>query len=153
MKEDLVRKHFANQEKARMEMRRADANNRLKEGLNTRMQPYHDIIYKQDDEIIYLNKEDKWEGPANVVTVESKTLHILQNGTIRKIAACKARLWPGDDESELDEDLVSELEDSELVENMETNMDHLEEVIEVRNEGEKANDANNTDGDKNINNN
>ena len=36
--EDLVRKHFANQEKARLELRKADANNRLKEGLNSRIQ-------------------------------------------------------------------------------------------------------------------
>ena len=135
--EDIVRRHFINQEKARVEMRKAEANNRLKEAFNTRIQPYHDIIYQPGDEIIYLNKDDKWDGPAKVAGTESKTLHILQNGTMRKVAMCRARPWnenvTEDDAEEPAEnsdvsqenevtvlDLSSQLEDSSQLDDSET---------------------------------
>ena len=57
--EDVVRQHFMNQEKARIEIRKADANNRLKEGLKSRIQPSNDAVYEHNDEIIYLNKDNK----------------------------------------------------------------------------------------------
>ena len=118
-------------------MRKAEANNRLKEAFNTRIQPYHDIIYQPGDEIIYLNKDDKWDGPAKVAGTESKTLHILQNGTMRKVAMCRARPWnenvTEDDTEEPAEnsdvsqenevtvlDLSSQLEDSSQLDDSET---------------------------------
>ena len=107
--EDIIRQHFLNQEKARIMMRKAEANNRLKEALNSRIQPYHDIVYQPGDIIIYLNKDDKWDGPAKVAACESKTLHILQNGTMRKIATLKARPW---NENSVDDDVEISEEDA-----------------------------------------
>ena len=40
---EAVRKHFANQEAARNEWRKADAIHRIKEALKSRLYPYHDI--------------------------------------------------------------------------------------------------------------
>ena len=124
--EDIVRKHFLNQEKARIEMRKAEANNRLKEAFNTRIQPYHDIIYQPGDEVIYLNKDDKWDGPARVSATESKTLHVLQNGTLRKIATCRARPW--NENASTDEENIS-LDTSDI-------SIHEEELIQIENSGE-----------------
>ena len=50
--ENIVRKHFLNQEKVRIQMRKSEANKRLKKALNTRVQPYHDIIYQPKDVVI-----------------------------------------------------------------------------------------------------
>ena len=87
-------------------MRKADSSNRLKEALNSRIQPHHDAKYSPGDTIIYLNKDNKWDGPAEVITMESKTIHILQNGTIRKVSMCKARHWneASQDDSENDDE-------------------------------------------------
>ena len=124
--EDVVRRHFINQEKARIEMRKADANNRLKEGLNSRIQPNNDTVFEHDDQIIYLNKDNKWDGPAKVITKESKTLHILQNGTVRKIATCNARPWNEEIyEEDSEDDIQEELND-------------VEYATEVMDDGEKA---------------
>ena len=134
--EDVVRRHFINQEKARVEMRKSEANNRLKEAFNTRIQPYHDAVYQPGDEIIYLNKDDKWDGPATVAATESKTLHILQNGTLRKVALCKARPWNEslfEDEEDETPDLEEPDESSQLEDNSHPNLDESisAEVLEI----------------------
>ena len=92
-RENSVRNHFANQEKARVELRKADASVRLKEALKSRMQPSSNETYEHGDWILFLNKEDKWDGPAMVVTKESQTLHILHNGIMKKTAVSKQESW------------------------------------------------------------
>ena len=70
---EAVRNHFNRQEKARLLFRQADASRRIKDGLKSRVQPYMDHNYEKDDEIIFMNKSDKWDGPATVIDVKNKT--------------------------------------------------------------------------------
>ena len=79
-------------------------------------------------------------------------MHILQNGTVRKIAACKARLWPGDKENDIESepevDLVSESSDVEGLSTKEIRtltLNDEDEVVEVPDETEETIDAENVD--------
>ena len=69
-------------------MRRAEANTRLVEAANGRIQPNLDETYAPEDLVIYLDKDDKWEGPGKVVGAEGNSVHIIQNGNFRKVAKC-----------------------------------------------------------------
>jgi transposase InsO family protein len=63
---DILRLHFDRQEKVRVLFRQADCSRRLKEAEKVRLQPYHDQKYERGDEIIFLDKNDQWSGPAVV---------------------------------------------------------------------------------------
>ena len=112
---EIIRKHFQRQERARLEIRKADASRRLKEALKARVMPYNDETYEVGDKIIFEDKDGQWRGPAIVQAMESKTIFALHNGNLKKIAACKSRPWIEDiteDESE-DSDSASETDVSD----------------------------------------
>ena len=88
---EAVKQHFEQMEKARIIYRQADCSRRIKEALKSRMSAYHDRVYKVDEEIIFLDKDDQWTGPGKVKAVEGKTLAIWYNGNLRKVATCRAR--------------------------------------------------------------
>ena len=99
---DVIRKHFERQELARSTIRRLDSSRRIKDALKARVQDYHDQDYETGDRIIFEDENGQWKGPAVVQGKESKTLWIVQNGNMRKVAICKARHW--EDEPEQIED-------------------------------------------------
>ena len=99
---DVIRKHFERQELARSTIRRLDSSRRIKDALKARIQDYHDQDYETGDRIIFEDENGQWKGPAVVQGKESKTLWIVHNGNMRKVAICKARHW--EDEPEQIED-------------------------------------------------
>ena len=110
---DTVRHHFRRQESVRVEYRKYDYNRRLKDALKARIQPYHDAKYEQGDLIIFQDANDQWTGPAEVKTTESKTLFVLHNGQLKKVATCRARPWIENTDNE-ESDSGDEENDSEL---------------------------------------
>ena len=72
-----------------------------------------DEVYEKGDKVLFLDKNDVWDGPATVEAVESKTIFVLHNGNLKKVATCRARRWIDDaiegDEPE-DEDPTSEFD-------------------------------------------
>ena len=88
---DAVRLHFQRQETARAELRKYDSSRRLKEALKARLQPYFDVKYEEGDLIIFQDGNDQWNGPAEVKTMDSKTLFVIHNGQLKKVATCRAR--------------------------------------------------------------
>ena len=86
--DDWVRRHFQNQEKARIELRKNNANTMLREALRAKIPPYHDVTFEARDLIIVLNKDDGLEVLAKEIAREASTLHILYNGHVRKVAMC-----------------------------------------------------------------
>ena len=126
---EVVRKHFQNQEKARVEIRRADASRRLKDAVNARIQPYMDATYGKGDKIVFLDKNDVWNGPATVEATESKTIFALHNGNLKKVASCRARPWVEDvtEESDIDDDTDEE----EIVDTLESDASVVEQTDEV----------------------
>ena len=147
---EVVRKHFQNQEKARVEIRKADASRRLKDAIKARIQPYNDKIYELGDKIIFLDKNDQWDGPAIIQAMESKTLFVLHNGNLKKVATCKARPWieeiSGESDSEENDESDTE-NDETIVTDAEslTNSEIEVQVIEAENEENEDLIENNVD--------
>ena len=79
------------QETARRTWRIADASNRIKEALKARLYPYHDRKYESGEEIAFLDEKESWQGPAKVLGMDGKTIHVMHNGQFRKVASCRAR--------------------------------------------------------------
>ena len=73
-----------------------------------------DEVYEKGDKLVFLDKNDVWDGPATVEAVESKTIFVLHNGNLKKVATCRARRWIDDviegDEPEDEKDLTSEFD-------------------------------------------
>ena len=80
--------------------------------MKAHIQSYNDRIYKTREQMAYIDEKDQWRGPAKVLGMEEKTIHISHNGLHRKIANCKARPWDPDMPEELGAEL-SETEDEE----------------------------------------
>ena len=118
---DAVRLHFQRQETARAELRKYDSSRRLKEALKARLQPYFDVKYEEGDLIIFQDGNDQWNGPAEVKTMDSKTLFVIHNGQLKKVATCRARPWVEESEVESSESSENEddLEEESLIENSE----------------------------------
>ena len=57
-----------------------ESNPRQKEASNTRIQPYHDLIYQQGDEVVYMNTDNKWDGPGKLYRMINEWPLILQFG-------------------------------------------------------------------------
>ena len=125
---DALRMHFNRQEKVRVLYRQADCSRRLKEAEKVRLQPYHDQKYERGEEIIFLDKNDQWSGPAVVQGTESKTIFATHNGTIKKIASCRARPFCEDSTEDPDELLV------ETGDELDSDSDELGEVSSTREE-------------------
>ena len=79
----------------------------MREALTARIQAYNNETFEAGDIVISLNKDDEWEGPAEVITREASILQILYNGNERKVAVCQARKFI-EDMMETDEEAVSE---------------------------------------------
>ena len=109
---DAVRLHFQRQESARTELRKYDSNRRLKDALKSRLQPYQDARYEEGDLIIFQDSNDRWTGPAEVKITDSKTLFVIHNGQMKKVATCRARPWVADTDNE-GTDSYSDCESSE----------------------------------------
>ena len=69
-KNDWIGKHFKLQEKTMVELRKAEADRKLKAALKERIQPLMNTGYEKGDKIIFLDKNDKWEGLATVKATE-----------------------------------------------------------------------------------
>ena len=104
---EIMRHHFRRQEKAREALRQADASSRLKEAIKSRIQPYLDQVYERGDQVLFLNKDDEWDGPGKVQATESKTVWITHNGQMKKVASCRLRPWT-EDQEESDEESTEE---------------------------------------------
>ena len=100
---DSIRLHFQRQEAARQELRKYDSSRRLKDALKARIQPYYDAKYDEGDLIIFQDGNDQWTGPAEVKTTDSKTLFVIHNGQLKKVATCRARPWIEDSDVEASE--------------------------------------------------
>ena len=111
---EVIRNHFRRQDKARESLRQADTNSRIKDAIKSRIQPYHDQIYEKGDKVIYLNKDDDWDGPGEVQAIESKTIWITQNGQLKKVASCRLRPWIEESESSESEESTDDEEESDL---------------------------------------
>ena len=107
---DAVRLHFQRQEIARAELRKYDSNRRLKDALKSRIQPYFDAKYEAGDLVIYQDANDQWTGPAEVKVMDSKTLFVIHNGQMKKVASCRARPWVDSENEITDTDTDSESE-------------------------------------------
>ena len=108
---DALRMHFERQEKVRVLYRQADSSRRLKDAEKSRIQPFHDQKYEKGDLIMFLDKDDQWDGPAVVQGTESKTIFVSHNGTMKKVASCRARPWYDDtDQGDLLDDSNDESE-------------------------------------------
>ena len=100
---DILRKHFKKQELVREMYLKADASRRLKEALKSRIQSYNDQKYEPEDLVIFEDKDNNWCGPAKVKALEGKTVWILYNGNLRKVALCRTRPFLENDEEVTDE--------------------------------------------------
>ena len=108
---DIIRNHFRRQEKAREALRQADASSRIREAIKSRIQPYHDQVYERGDQVLFLNKDDEWDGPGMVQGIESKSIWITHNGQMKKVASCRMRPWIEEqEESTSDEDITTDEE-------------------------------------------
>ena len=130
---DAVRLHFRRQESARQELRKYDSSRRLKDALKARIQPYYDAKYQEGDLIIYQDGNDQWTGPAEVKTMDSKTLFVIHNGQLKKVASCRARPWIEDSEVESgnsdDEEVLVETSLTDVLEIEEDSATGLEEEV------------------------
>ena len=120
---DAVRLHFDRQEKVRVLYRQADANRRLKDAEKARVQPYNDQKYSPGDLIMFLDKEDQWNGPGEVQGTESQTIFVTHNGNLKKVASCRSRPWFVDSDEE---------EKSKYVNDGESSDEH--EIIDISND-------------------
>ena len=128
---DIVRDHFRRQEKAREVLRQADASSRLKEAIKARIQPYNDKVYEIGDKIMFLNKDDDWDGPGTVKAIESKTVWIMHNGQLNKVASCRMRPWFEEDdasEEDTDEDGMEDSDEVSALGETERNIESNKEV-------------------------
>ena len=50
--------------------------------LKVRLQPYQDKKYTTGEEIAFINEREQWKGPAKVLGIEDKTIHISHNGSL-----------------------------------------------------------------------
>ena len=116
---DAVRAHFERQERVRLLYRQADSCRRLKDAEKSRIHPYHDAKYTPGDKIMFLDKEDQWNGPAEVQGSESKTIFVTHNGTLKKVATCRSRPWF--DENSEENSSGKPPNDSETNESVESN--------------------------------
>ena len=69
-------------------IRKADSCRRIKDALSSRIQPYLDYVYGISEKIVFLDNNDSWTGPGIVQGLESKTLFVIYNGEMRKVAVC-----------------------------------------------------------------
>ena len=113
-------------------MRKSEANRRLIEAEKGRVQPNIDEIYEPGDKIIFLHKDDKWEGPGTVAASDGNTFHVTLNGNYRKVAKCRSRRWFSE-EDEIEASISSE-DENEVAETSPTDDCYVttSEVIDNR---------------------
>ena len=93
-----------------------------------------DRLYEEGEQILFLNKNDKWDRPAEVQSIKGKTIFIHHNGEMKKVALCRARpLFEGSsdvDELESDQekkdndcDDIKETSDSIIIDDYDDDID------------------------------
>ena len=111
-------------------MVKADSSDRIKRALKQKQVPgYLDIVYERGDNVLFIDKNDEWCGPAEIEAVDGCNVILKYNGNPRNVHKCNVRLLnesdlPMEDEESTEDDTSSEEEDEE---NEETDV----EVISV----------------------
>ena len=86
---EAVRRHIANQREVNKKYREIEYGEKLKVALNTRNATFNDYLYTQGEKVFYQQIGGKqWFGPATVAQMEGRSVWILANGEMKKVASC-----------------------------------------------------------------
>jgi hypothetical protein len=57
-----------------------------------RKRPYMDVLYKENDEVFYQNRNKKaWLGPVKIFAQRGNDVFLWAHGDIKKVARCKVK--------------------------------------------------------------
>ena len=111
---EVVRRHFERMKTARETMIKADHSDRIKIALKQKQIPgYMDTFYERGSSVLFLDKDDKWSGPAEIEAVDGATLVLKYNGNIKHVHKCKAQLVDKDELLAFDDQNETEDESSD----------------------------------------
>lgn len=86
---EAVRRHIENQKEVNMKYREIEYGEKLKIALNSRNASFNDYLYTPGEKVFYQHKGGKqWFGPATVEKMEGRSVWILANGDMKKVASC-----------------------------------------------------------------
>ena len=83
------------------QFREAEFSRKLQKVRKTRLKGYKDLILEEGDLVFYQYQGKKaWLGPVKVFAVQSSSVFIFANGSLRKIPRCNVQLLRKKDEIE-----------------------------------------------------
>ena len=86
---EAVRRHIENQKEVNKEYRQIEYGEKLKIALNARNAAFNDYLYTPGEKVFYQHRGGKqWFGPASVEKMEGRSVWILANGDMKKVASC-----------------------------------------------------------------
>ena len=122
---------------ARETMVKADHSDRIERALKQKQVPsYMDTVFERGNNVLFLDKDDKWTGPAEVEAVDGATLVLKYNGNVRHVHKCRAQmenkdeLVASDEEDSNDESENDTTEDEDTEESNVAASDEFDENIE-----------------------
>ena len=86
---EAVRRHIENQKEINKKYREVEYGEKLKVALNARNASFNNYLYTPGEKVFYQHKGGKqWFGPATVEKMEGRSVWILANGDMKKVASC-----------------------------------------------------------------
>ena len=118
---DAVREHFKLMNDARRAYLEADCSARLKKALKSQVPSHNDLVFLSGEKVFFRDEHEQWDGPAEVVVQDGRTVHLNWQGNLRKAATSRLLKYFNDTEEangEIDEnEEVNNVEDKNNSEN------------------------------------
>ena len=86
---DAIREHFQIINDAWKAYLEADSSARLKLALKNRVHSFNDLVFWPGEKVFFRDEKEQWDGPAEVITSDGRTVWIQWHGNLRKAATSR----------------------------------------------------------------
>ena len=99
--------------------------------MKVRNQPNIDKVYDVNNKVIFLDKNNDWDGPGNVVGTDANIVFVHHNGNYKRISKCNVRRWSDSNPAKNDDktpNINTEEDDAETHGLVETDKDKIKDL-------------------------